>query len=373
VDGDRLTFTPAISPFSRPDGRVASEACTPMKSTLALWISSLSSLFAIPASTTLTLVNDPNFNRITVAVDPGSGLGDTEVTTLTGTVQAALNIDPLAGTTSELTLTNGRANGSNMTFSRNIFVANYTINVTGLSAAISTLVPPGLVTPATGQFAAEQHSFSIDQGTISGSTGGLIGNNTINESFTPANPATGTGTGTGTVVLTSSGDSGIYRNYNVSVTLPVSISDEFLAGTIPVAITATGTVKATGTVQVPRTEYLAWTVAQNIPGAPFEGDANGDGVANGVVWALGLGANANPRPHLPRPHPSVPGAFLVPLPPGGTVAPILIQSSPQLGSWSAASGVLAPANPLPAGSSGNIAIQSNGSPTRFIRILVNES
>jgi hypothetical protein len=344
-----------------------------MKSILACWFGSLCSLFAIPASTTLTLVNDPSFNRVTVTVDPGSGLGDTETTTLTGTVQATFDVDLPTGKTSELTLANGRANGSNMTFSRNIIVARYTINVTNLSAAISTIAPPGVVTPATGQFAAEQHSFSIDQGTISGSTGGLIGTNTINESFTPANPATGTGTGTGTVVLTTTGDSGIYRNYSVSVTLPVSISDEFLAGTVPVALTATGTVKATGTVQVPRTEYLAWTVAEGIPGAPFEGDSNGDGVANGLVWALGLGTSSDPRPYLPRPHPLVPGGFLISLPEGGTAAPILIQSSPHLGSWSPASGVLAPANPLPAASSGNIAIQPNGSPTRFIRLRVTES
>jgi hypothetical protein len=126
-------------------------------------------------------------------------------------------------------------------------------------------------------------------------------------------------------------------------------------------------------VQVPRTEYLAWTVAEGIPGAPFEGDSNGDGVANGLVWALGLSNSADPRPYLPRPHPLVPGGFLVSLPDGGTAAPILIQSSPHLGSWSPASGVLAPANPLPAASSGNIAIQPNGSPTRFIRLRVTES
>jgi hypothetical protein len=343
-----------------------------MKSILVLWLGSLATLLAIPANTTLTLVNQSGFNRITVKVDPGSGLDDSDTTTLTGTVQAILDINPQANTTKELTLFNGRANGTNMNFSRNIFVAAYNINVTNLSAAINTIAPPGIVTPATGQFAAEQHRFDIDQGTISGSTSGLIGVNTINESFTPQNPASGTGTGTGTVVLAATGDSGIYRNYTVTVTLPVSIADTFLAGTTSVAITATGTVKASGTIQVPRNEYLAWTVAGNIPGAPFNGDSNGDGVSNGIHWALGVAPAADPRPYLPRPHPVAPGAFLLPLPATGSAGPILIQSTPDLAAWAPATTVLAPANPLPAGSSGNIPIQADGSPRRFIRIVATE-
>jgi hypothetical protein len=345
-----------------------------MKSILALWLGTLAPLLAIPANTTLTLVNQPGFNVITVKVDPGSGLDDTDTTTLTGTVQAILDVNPANGQTKELTLVNGRANGTNMNFSRTALfnLAAYNINVTNLSTAINTIAPPGLVTPATGQFAANQHRFDIDQGAITGTTSGVIGNNTINESFTPENPASGTGTGTGTVVLAATGDSGIYRNYTVTMTLPVSITDTFLAGTTSVAITATGTVKATGTFQVPRTEYLAWTVAGSIPGAPFNGDSNGDGVSNGVHWALGVAASADPRAYLPRPHPSVSGAFLVALPASGTGGPILIQSSSNLAAWGPAAGVVAPANPLPAGSAGTIAIQADGSPARFIRIVATE-
>lgn len=343
-----------------------------MKPILLLWLGLIAPLAAIPASTTLTLVNEPNFNRISVTVNPGAGLADTETTTLTGTVQAAFNINPATGQTTELTLTNGRANGTNMTFSKNIIVAAYTITVSNLSAAIETLVPPGVVTPATGVFAANQHGFEIDQGTITGSTSGIIGNNPINESFTPQNPASGTGTGDGSVTLVHTGDTGMFRNYTVTATLPVSITDTFLAGTTSVAITATGTVKASGTVQVPKSEYVAWTIAQNIPNAPFNGDANNDGVANGLVWALGLNANSNPRPYLPRPNPAVPGGFLIPLPPGGTAAPILIQNSPLLELWTPATSVSPVANPIPAASSGNVTIAPNASPKRFLRLLVNE-
>jgi hypothetical protein len=345
-----------------------------MKPTLVLWLGLLSPLSALPASTTLTLVNQTGFNQISVTVDPGFGLDDTETTTLTGTVQAAFNINPANGQTSELTLTNGRANGTDMTFSaRALFnVASYTINVTNLSAAIETLVPPGLVTPATGSFAADQHGFEIDQGTISGNTTGLVGNNTINESFTPESPASGTGNGDGTVVLLHTGDSGLYRNYSVTVTLPVAISDTFLAGTTSVAITATGTIRAAGTVQVPKSGYHAWTLAQGIPNAPFNGDPDNDGISNGLLWALGLNANSNPRPYLPRPNPAAPGGFLFALPPGGTAAPILIQSSGNLGTWGPAGSVGPVANPVPPGTSGNVTVAPDSSPRRFIRLEVTE-
>ena len=345
-----------------------------MKPILLLWLGLIAPLAAIPANTTLTLISDPVFNKITVKVDPGSSLDDTDVTTLTGTVQAFMDINPANGQTTELTLVNGRANGTNMNFARTapFNLASYNINVTNLSTAIYTIAPPGVVTPATGQFAADQHRFEIDQGTISGTTSGLIGNNTINESFSPTNPATGTGTGTGTVVITATGDTGMYRNFTVTATLPVSITDTFLAGTTSVAITATGTVKATGTVQVPKTEYLAWTIGQGIPNAPFNGDANNDGIANGLVWALGLNANTDPRPFLPRPNPAVPGGFIVPLPGSGTAAPILIQSSPQLASWAPAASVAPVANPIPTGTNVNVTIAPDASPDRFIRLLVNE-
>lgn len=339
-----------------------------MKPTLPLWLALLSPLTAIPASTTLTLVNQSGMNQISVTVNPGPGLSDTETTTLTGTVQAFFDINPATGQTSEMTLVNGRANGTNMTFQRGFSFLGYNITVSNLSAAIETITPPGVVTPANGQFSANQHGFEIDQGTVSGTALG----DPVNTSFTPESSASGTGTGTGTVVLVHTGDSGIYRNYTVTATLPVSIADTFLAGTTSVAITATGTVRASGTVQVPKTEYLAWTLDQGIPNAPFAGDPNGDGVSNGLLWALGLNANSNPLPYLPRPNPAQPGGFIVPLPPGGSGAPILIQSSPNLGTWGPAGAVGPVANPVPAGTSGNVTVAPDGSPKRFIRLQVTE-
>lgn len=345
-----------------------------MKIPLSLWFASLVPLAAIPATTTLNLVSDPAFNRVTVTVNPQVGLpislADTDTTVLTGSVDATFNVDPQAGTTVELTLSNGRASGTAMNFSKTVLTTGYNINMTGLSAAIDTIAPPGTVNPLTGEFPAEEHQFVIDQGTISGTALG----NPVNTSFSPESSAGGAGTGTGTVVLTAAGDSGIYRNFNVTVTFPVAIDDSFDADGTLVAVTASGTLKATGTLQVPRSAYLAWTVDENISGAGFEDDANGDGVSNGLLWALGLGIDDDPFPYLPRPDPAVAGGFLVPLPPGGSAGPILIQSSDSLASWPsvAATGLSAPANPLPAGSVGTVAVFPDGSPKRFVRLKVTE-
>jgi hypothetical protein len=72
-----------------------------MKPKSLLWLAMMTPIAAAPASSQLSLVNEPGFNRITVTVDPGSGLSDTDVTTLTGNVDAHFNIDPVAGTASE--------------------------------------------------------------------------------------------------------------------------------------------------------------------------------------------------------------------------------------------------------------------------------
>lgn len=237
-----------------------------MKPILSAWLLAISPLAAVPATTTLNLVSDPTYNRISVKIDPQVpvfNLADTKTTIMTGTVGARLDINPQAATTSELTFSNGRANGTNMTFSKSVFlVGGYNITVANVSAAFYTVTPPGLVTPANGQFAADQHAFVIDQGTITGSTNGAAGDNQINESFSPQNAATGTGSGTGTVTLVPAGDSGAYRSFTVTVIMPISVADSFVTGSTTVNVTATGTLKAVGTVQVPiGPQPLVWTGA----------------------------------------------------------------------------------------------------------------
>lgn len=343
-----------------------------MKPALFLWLAVVSPLAAIPATSTLTLVNEPGFNRITVTVAPQVvfDLSDSDTTTLTGTVDATFDIDPAAATTRELTLTNGRANGTSMSFARSFLGQGYNITVSNLSTGLYTINPPGVVTPATGQFAASQHRFEIDQGTISGTALG----SPVNESFTPENPASGTGSGTGTVTLVPAGDSGIYRTFAVTVVMPVTINDSFVTGTTTVNVTASGTLKGTGTVQVPRTEYLAWTADEGIPGAPFTGDPDGDGVPHGILWALGLPASGDARPFLPQSDPLDPKGFIFSLPAGGIATPLVLEESDDLTEWNdvGEAGISTGVNPLMKGTAGIVVVSPDGSAARFLRLRATE-
>lgn len=346
-----------------------------MKSLLSFFVGLFSPVVAIPVNTMLTLVSDPSFNKITVTIDPVAPVdaSSTAVTTLTGSVQAFLNVDPANGETVELTLANGRANGTDMTFARSIpFLGGYTMNVTNLSTAIHTINPPGIVTASVGDFAANQHRFEIDQGTITGTTSGFLSGSTINQVFDSQNPASGVGSGIGSVILTPAGFSGIYQNFTVTVIMAVEINDEFISGANTIRVTGTGILKGEGILQVPRTAYLGWTVAEGIPDAPFEGDPDGDGVSHGMLWALGLSVTEDPLVHLLRPDPAFPGGFIVQLPARGTAWPILIESSQGLSNWVPVTAMAPVANPIPTGTSGIVTVPNDTSSKRFLRMRVIE-
>lgn len=325
-------------------------------------------VFGIQATTTLTLVqNDPPYNRMLITVDPDTGypfvnIPDSDTAILTGTVTARFDVDPQTHETSELTLSNGRADASTVNFSRSLLGQGYNVTATGLSAAVATKTPPGEVTPATGEFDASKHSFTIDQGTISGTA--LT--NPVNIVLTPQDPFEGSGTGTGHVTLTPTGISGLYQNYAVVVTLPVQTADVFVTGTTSVDVTSSGTLKAAGTLQVPRSEYLAWTIAEGIPGAAPEAD----GVNNALAWAYGLGAHDDARQWLPVALPN--DGFEVRLPPYLTIAPIRVRTSTGLGTWSdlPAGRIWGGLNPLPVDSFGTYEVAPSGAPREFLILEV---
>ena len=323
---------------------------------------------AIPASTTLTLVQgEAGFNVLTIAVDPDTpiSLSDTDNTELTGTIVADFDVNPATGTTSEFSLRDGRAFTSEMNFSNSFFGLGYDVTTEDLSAAIATTNPPGTVDELTGDFSANQHGFEIDSGTISGTALG----DPVNLTLSPSNSFMGAGSGTGNVSLTPSGISGIYLQFTVVATLPISISDNFDASGTDIALNATGTLKATGTLEVPRSEYLAWTLAEGIPGTDGQADANGDGVPNAIAWALGLGAFDNARNHVLR---TANDGYEIQLPLAGSAAPISIQGSDLSSAWSPISSarVSTSLNPLPPGSTGLITISRAADD--FLRLFVDE-
>ncbi|CAN5279589.1 hypothetical protein BH23VER1_BH23VER1_00590 [soil metagenome] len=333
---------------------------------------------AIPATTALTLVTEPGFNRLDVTADPqidfGLSLASSSTTTLTGTMLGEVNANPDTGQTSELTLRDGRVSATKLTFRKSIFLIGtvYHIELDGISASITTPTPPGLVDAASGGFAADQHQFEIDQGTATG-TVSIPGQPSVpvDESFSPENPVTGGGSGTGTVTLTPTGESGIFRNFDIVVILPVDLDDTFDAGENAVRVTASGTIKATGTLKIPLSEYLAWTVTHAIEGASGRADANGDGVSNAIAWALGLDASVSAIPFVPT---VSAGGFQLQLPATETVAPIRIQGSGDLGIWVdlPTTRISTGLNPLPAGSGGLVTITPSGTPLEFIRLHVEE-
>ncbi|MEM9235676.1 MAG: hypothetical protein AAGB14_02785 [Verrucomicrobiota bacterium] len=348
-----------------------------MRTLLLLALTCLN-LSAIPAGTTLTLVNDP------IPGQPGKTYGvlDIEVSgpnvttsntqsTLSGTVDAAFDVD--SGKTSELTLSNGMVTGTDFsasgTASVSFLTGPYILNATELAGTFETPAPPGIVTAATGEFDASQHRFTVNAGTVTGEALGQF----IQVDYSPQNPFEGTGNGIGTVTLTPAGSSGIFDLFDVVVIVPnIVATDSIVVGsfvTTTVTVEATGSLKATGMLQVPKSEYLAWTLAENIPGADGCDDANHDGIPNAIAWGLGLGAFENAQPHVLRP---ANGGYEIQLPATGTAAAITVEGSDLMSAWLpiAANRLSTPANPLPPGSTGTISIgRVDG---EFLRLSVSE-
>jgi hypothetical protein len=336
-------------------------------------------VLGVPASTTLTLVNEPGFNVLDIVVSGPNITTSTTQSNLTGTVTASLDVDNEFGQTSEMTLSNGVIAGSNFSASGTasvfLFTGPYQLNASNLAGTFFTITPPGNVASSTGEFAASQHRFVINQGNVTGSALGQ----TITETFSPQNPFQSSGSGIGTVTLTPSGTTASGFLYQVVVVVPgVSVSDSIEVGTFPlsttVTVTGTGTIKAAGTIEVPRSAYVAWTISQGIPGAAIHGDVNHDGVPNGIAWAMGLGAMDSGTSLMPRVTSDQPPGFEIPCPAGGTKAPLIIETSDDFGVWTEipAGRCSAGVNPLPIGSAGTILVDASGDAREFLRLRVDE-
>lgn len=340
-----------------------------------------SPLLAVPASSPLTLVEgDPNFNRLALTISPPSPLPSrTDTSILTSVpgqpVTATLDVDPDAGSTTELSVSGGRMTGSDTSFSANIFIASYSINVTNLGGHLFTPAPPAPVDPSNGEFDASLHQFEIDQGSASGSVSTLVtGSTPIDLTFSPESSVSGNGSGTGMVTLTQTDDGPLSKTFLVTVVLPVDITEVTDADGQEVTVRAVGTLKLQGTTEVYLTDYIAWTVANGIDGAPGDEDINGDGVPNGIAWALGYDGTADASASLPRPSTTTPGGFDLILPDGGTAAPLVSERSTNLTGWTDIDALRLTngANPIPAGTTGTITIAPSAGPREFIRLQSSE-
>jgi hypothetical protein len=104
-------------------------------------------------------------------------------------------------------------------------------------------------------------------------------------------------------------------------------------------------------------------------------DTAGNGTPDGIKWALGLPTlYTNPLPFLLKPHPTIPGTFTISLPPGGTVAPLTVESSTNLmPPWTPVpAGQMAPAvNPISINSTGVINITPTTANKIFLHMRAN--
>ncbi|NNC88407.1 MAG: hypothetical protein HKN82_08120 [Akkermansiaceae bacterium] len=325
---------------------------------------------AVPATATLELVDDPsgNFNsfdvtlRITVLFFTYQ---DTSTTGLSGTTEVRFDIDPATDTASEMTFVGGDLAGDPVAFE--LTVAS--LSSGPLGGTVFTTTPPGPVDPSTGTFDSTLHQFLINEGSLTGTAGG----SPVNVDFA-ASPAGGRGNGPGIVNLARTGTTATTAEYDVEFELPINTNEITNVNGTDVTIITAGRIKGAGSVSVPLNEYIAWTIENGIPGAPFAGDEDGDGIANGLLWGLGLAAAANPAAHLPAV--ALAGGTplaTIDLPPGGTGAPLLVErANDPAGPWT-----LAPtdatslgSNPLPAGAAGPVTVSFPAAPAGYTRLRV---
>lgn len=344
--------------------------------------------WAIPANCQLTLVDaatNPGFNALSITVDPGAEgqLEDTDTSILTGTIDAAFDVDIINHTTSEITLSNGLVNLSDCSFSRSeyfpIILKNiaYTADTTGLKAEIYTFDPPGASIVIDDEFEAFDQAFIVNQGTLTGEVVETPGPTTPFTQDYAVEPINGAGADgeLGTVTLTPNGGDASTTNYIVEITLPIASDDIRPVGDPPrdLRIATSGTIKATGNLQVSTgtpSGYAAWAIAEGIPGADPDDDFNGDGVTNAFAWAYGFGKSDDASAF--RPMALSTGGFQIPLPPGGTVTPITVRVSSNLGGFSdlPTGRISGSQNPLPTSSSGTFTVTPSGNPSEFLVLEV---
>lgn len=342
-----------------------------------------SSVFLLPAAAIevtapLTLVpSASNVNRfnVNVSASVATGSGTTDAS---GAMNVRMNVDPATGKVSELSFEQGQISFSDMNIPLRAFIFLTVANVstTGLQGFAWTPAPPASVTPATGDFDGTLHHFTADGGTVNGATtidfGDVPAGTTFAANFAET-PISGPAEGTGNVSLVEipAQATASTRTWKTTLTLPVSILQTNDLNGTSVSVRLAGTLRAESNIIIPRDDYYAWTIANNLPMPTFDSEIR-PGEPYGMVWAMGLEPSSSLRPHLPVINlaEATPQAEMI-LPPGGTTAPLIIEISENLStdSWSLAPSntITGGANPLPAGTKGKINVQLSG-PRQFIRL-----
>ena len=162
----------------------------------------------------------------------------------------------------------------------------------------------------------------------------------------------------------------------MDVQLPIAVDQVFEAAGVEVPIRAEGAAKMSGqaTIEItPEDPFTLWANANGLSGSTPLEDSNGDGVSNGIQWALGLNASENPFPYLLQPGDvnAATVAFSLNLPEGGTASALLVTtgSDPRRPFFPVGPALISTgSNPIPAGTSGNVIIRIPRGQRGFVQL-----
>ncbi len=346
----------------------------------ALFLAAGSVLPGAPVEVVFDLPLRPQdgLNRFELTLDAGLA-ADSDTVDLSGNISGTLSVDPATGQASAFTLTGGALRIAPIHVILSAF--GFTLaDVTSseVVAAPSTPLPPGLVDPASGEFDAAQYEVLLISGILT-STGQIEGEIDINEE-----DVSGTGLGTGTLVLTETGRNAESVTYEAEVTLPIDFEDEIADDELSFGATVSvrGTIFAAGPVTVSLggggedPTFEEWLAEQGLAGAGFDEDSTGDGIDNGVRYALGIPIGQVPGGGFPSSAQAGGEAtFTWPLPAGGTLATVAVEIlvDEVAGGWDLveAAQVAGGQNPVPVGSTGSLEVHfPAGEGDRALRLRV---
>ena len=329
---------------------------------------------ATPVNGTLNLGEAAGENEITLALS-AFGFESVRTTVYSGVIDLELVLDLEADSVTGFQMIGGAVEATDVSFLfESPFIFSQTVDTIDYRALPKSLSGMEILANP-GVFDATEHVFFFNEGrTVSDGTFGP------SESLVSDGPFDAAGTTTGTISLTrtqtvsstiTGGEIAIYYDADFSVSLDsTSFPDPEDESTF---IDTRGTVTAGGMIIVYLHPFYEWA-SESFPEAgdalAFTADANGDGMADGISWALGQVAGFQETVDLTFQNEE--GQLQLILPESGTRAPVTIQTSQTLapGSWVDVEGaaVSTGENPIPSGTTGPVTISPGSASAAYYRL-----
>ncbi len=311
-----------------------------------------------PDSVQLALIPDQGANILTITIT-ALGVSDTQTSLMTGSLETRFNLDPTTSTSDEFTIVSGDLAGTDADFTLSAGILTGGVEIRGLQASAATITPPGELDPTTGFFEADQHLFTLNRGSITGT--GVASSLAQNLTETPFSS---TLEGMGTVILTPSGD-----DFEATVTVPISITQiqPILIG-VNATIEISGELTARGIIPAPASPdpYFIWATENGVSDLPENSFSLSSILPNRLVYALGYSAADVP----PQVFSNTPAGVQLISNDNGLREAVEIQFTTNLMSWGTVteSQVIMGSAILPPGFNGEV-ILSKPEPRGFYRLM----